>query len=205
MWSRSRSRDPCWISAVFLSHLTGLFFSLHRRVPSFGRFSGSAFENFISDALSVFFFIALLVWLMSNTHREPRRTWDVFSSAYVGSSAQRRLYGTESNPRTHEAVTALELDPAHVNESSTTELTVKFYFFLFLPNFHGTFFISCNKIGKCLQPSAQLLGLLFVFPRYAEWFRSSNLHVRLGLKRDLRGTSEPRRHEHTDRLVLALL
>lgn len=31
-------------------------------------------------------------------------------------------------------------------------------------------------MGKRRQPSAQLLGLLFVFPRYAEWFKSSDLH-----------------------------
>lgn len=203
MWSRSRSRDPCWISAAFLSHLTGLFFSLHRRVPSFGRFSGSAFENFISDAFFFAFFL-LLVWLMSNTHREPRCTCDVFSSAYVGSSAQHRHCGTESNLRSQEAAAALELDPAHVNGSSTAELTVKF-FFLFSPNFQRTFFISCNKTDKCQQPSARLFGLLFVFPCYAEWFKSSNLPVRLSLKQDLRGTSKPRRHEHTGRLVVTLL
>lgn len=66
---------------------------------------------------------------MSNTHRESRCTCDVFSSAYVGSSAQHRHCGTESNPRSQEAAAALELDPAHVHGSSTAELTVKFFFY----------------------------------------------------------------------------
>lgn len=94
---------------------------------------------------------------MSNTHREPRRTSDVFSSAYVGSSAQHRHCGTESNLRTQEAVAALELDPAHVNGSSTAELTVKFFFFFIIPQFPESIF-------HLLQPSAQLLGFCLYPP-----------------------------------------
>lgn len=193
---------PSLISRVYFSLSTAEF-------SSFGRFSGSASENFISDACS-FFFLWKLFWSdLCRTHAESlgvrgtylvQRMWDLLLGVIV---MERSQIGEHKRLLLLSNWTLSTL----MNAQPQNSLWSFFFFFLILPHFALSRSSAPISIKHFSPPATRPANgchhlrrssvLLFVFRVTRGWFKSSTLHVRLGL--------QPNSAEHTDRLFLMLL